>query len=216
MVNVKVCFVELVIGGAMVFYHYDRLSALSPGQKVELSRDYCKLGSQAEGVPVVLSEMFPEGLSMHGYHYLDVFVSESLIGVAGAESLSYALRELPSFQIEWNLELVRRALYPELPSRCQSIFCLESVEEFLDWPELMTGEGQLVEILVPDNGKCITLDSRMLSGGFLKNGDGVLTGSLPADYGQAKRYWSGEVSQAPRFEIVAELPVAVGRVIDRF
>ena len=82
MVNVKVCFVELFIGGAMVFYHYDRLSALSPGQKVELSRDYCKLGSQAEGVPVVLSEMFPEGLSMHGYHYLDVFVSESLIGVA--------------------------------------------------------------------------------------------------------------------------------------
>jgi len=61
----------------MVFYHYDRLSALSPGQKVELSRDYCKLGSQAEGVSVVLSEMFPEGLSMHGYHYLDVFVSEN-------------------------------------------------------------------------------------------------------------------------------------------
>lgn len=46
--------------------------------------------------------------------------------------------------------------------------------------------------------------------------DSVLTGSLPADYGLAKRYWSGEVSQAPRFEIVAELPVVVGRAIDRF
>ena len=65
----------------------------------------------------------------------------------------YALHELPSFQIEWNLELVRRILYPELPSRCQSIFCLNSVEEFQNWPELMVGEGQLVEILAPDNGK---------------------------------------------------------------
>lgn len=166
MVNVKVCFVELVIGGCHSFLSLRSSERFEPRTEGG-TLDRCKLGSRAEGVPVVLSEMFPEGLSMHGYHYLDAFVSESLIGAAGAESLSHALRELPSFQIEWNLELVRRALYPELPSRCQSIFCLESVEEFRDWPELMTGEGQLVEILVPDNGKCVTLDSRMLGGGFL-------------------------------------------------
>lgn len=119
MVNVKVCFVELVIGGCHSFLSLRSSERFEPRTEGG-TLDRCKLGSRAEGVPVVLSEMFPEGLSMHGYHYLDAFVSESLIGAAGAESLSHALRELPSFQIEWNLELVRRALYPELPSRCQS------------------------------------------------------------------------------------------------
>lgn len=200
----------------MIFYHYDRSGALSPGQKVELSREHRELDIRAQGVAAVLSEMFPEGLSRHGRRYLNIFASRSLVGAVDAESLKYALHELPSFQIEWNLELVRRILYPELPSRCQSIFCLNSVEEFQNWPELTTGEGQLVEILVPDNGKYVTLDSQMLRGGYVVLDDGALAGSAPMDYDFARRYWSGELSPAPRLEVVAKLPVVVGRAIDRF
>lgn len=216
MTDAKVCIIELIVGGVVIFYHYDRSGALNPGQKVELSREYSELDVRAEGVAAVLSEMFPEGLSRHGRRYLDIFVSRSMVGAVDAGSLKYALHELPSFQIEWNLELVRRILYPELPSRCQSIFCLNSVEEFQNWPELMVGEGQLVEILVPDNGKYVTLDSQMLRGGFVVLDDGTLAGSSPMGYDFARRYWSGELSPTSRLEVVAELPVVVGRVIGRF
>ena len=62
MTDAKVCIIELIVGGVVIFYHYDRSGALNPGQKVELSREYSELDVRAEGVAAVLSEMFPEGL----------------------------------------------------------------------------------------------------------------------------------------------------------
>ena len=62
----------------------------------------------------------------------------------------------------------------------------------------------------------MTLDSQMLRGGFVVLDDGTLAGSALMGYDFARRYWSGELSPASRLEVVAELPVVVGRVIGRF
>lgn len=198
----------------MILYHYDRLGTLEPGQRLELSRDYSMLGERAEGVPGALSWLFPEGMSRHGFLYMDVFSTGYVAGTESAESLRRQLAEMPSYQIEWNLELVRRIWFPDLPSRCQSLFCLQGTEDFFRWPELRSSQGRLFEVCVPDGGKHAVLDSQMLRGGFVTHDDGVITGSAPLDWLCSKRYWSGEKSWDPRLEVVVELPVTMGRVLE--
>lgn len=198
----------------MILYHYDRRGALESGQRLELSRDYSVLGERAEGVTDALSWLFPEGMSRHGFLYMDVFSTGCAVGAESGESLRWQLANMPSYQIEWSLELVRRIWFPGLPSRCQSIFCLQNTESLSQWPELWSSQGRLFEVDVPDDGRRAVLDSRMLRGGFVTHDDGVITGSAPLDWLCSKRYWSGGKSQDPRLEVVVELPVTIGRVLE--
>lgn len=119
------------------------------------------------------------------------------------------------YQIEWNLELVRRIWFPDLPSRCQSMFCLQKAEGFFQWPELWSPQGRFFEVYVLDGGKHTVCDSQLLRGGFITRDDGSIVGSAPLDWLCVKRYWSGERSLSPRLEVVVELPVTVEEVVGR-
>ena len=99
-------------------------------------------------------------------------------------------------------------------SRFQSIFALESVDEFQSWPELTDGPYRIFEIEVsylPQH-----FDSMWLRGGmtFCSTENNWHFGFSPAKNAEiAFHYWSGDLSDTPRIEYLLSAPVRIGRIV---
>lgn len=200
----------------MGYYHVDRAGSLSVGMELPLLNDFDSPGWSVDGFGSMLESLFPEGISKHGLQYLrpPAYPEESLNDEA----------ELRMRVLEQNLELCRRAAFPDRPSRFQSIFCVESISDLLAWPELLAPGFAIYEIepLPPGastshnpNRAPFRADAAHLAGGCLQTQEGNARGmilmdySLSRDYGNASRYWSGCASPHPKWEWAVPLPVRV-------
>lgn len=201
----------------MKLYHLDRQGTINTTESIRL-QPFNDLAPEVRD-SIFLRE-FLNGISSHGKHYLQTTPSYlrhlCLPGVAPVYIDSASIKEQKIFIdcqiIEVVCEVVRRAYFPQHPSRFTSLFCVEQVEDFLQWPELMSREraenAKIIEVNLPEDTP--KFDSRWLRGGLIFNAEpnNTYMGFLPvAAFDYAYRYWSGEATADPRWEYLVSLPI---------
>lgn len=169
------------------FFHIDRANSLEEGQVLDLGH--------SEAILPAIEERYPDGLSRFGREYSqrDLVELENQWGVVEGEFQGLNMNAVyDSF-----FELVRLSEFSGKPSRFQSIFCwvtLETVRDFIrdysEYPvtvwEIETEKGQKAD------WELLRAES---FGHGLQN---------------AQRYWTGDGTDNPTWEIVIPLPVEVG------
>lgn len=202
----------------MVLYHADRTNSLAEGMSVALQKDY-KLNCEQQ---TVFHEYFPEGLSCHGIQYANDQTSElspllisgpSPIPIVLLSKLATANEELGKNFCEYQFELVRRAFFPHLPSRFQSMFGTAQVGDFSQWRDIGISESTPVYEIYSDSHP-FRFDSSWLRGGLClgpMDAPSYLGFSPSINLNSAMNYWKGLPSSSPRWEYIIPLPAVVGR-----
>lgn len=187
----------------MIVYHVDRSGMLQEEQELILCKDIPDIElPEFEHEPYkfdILQHLFAEGVNpSHTQNYLQSHVS--------------SFDHVNLMQMELYFEFVRRSFFSCRPSRFQSLFALRSLTDLDLWPELcQSSSAQVFEIKCPDT--MFIGDSSFLRGGpvFLPEGMVFYTPSFLFDY--ACRYWAGDTSDTPRWEILIPFPVIIGKRI---
>ncbi len=162
-------------------FHVDRKGALSVGQSLGLRPWGTMSGDMRipdSRVQEHVEWMFPDGLSTHGMNYFfwqNTPVVPPTPGFYDPKQSS----DIRSHGIELIWEYVRRAAFPQLPSRYQSTFCWSSIGE----AEQFAGEiGAAAAPIWRVRGQ-VTFRADM-------NGLAALTAATASR--QAHLYWSGK------------------------
>ena len=124
-----------------------------------------------------------------------------------ADSLAAANGVISQQLIEFTVELVRRQLFPNYPSRLISLFAVQQLSDFEKWGWAGLERARVFQISAPDNLK--RFDARHLRGGITLsiNGAESYCGCLlTAMYDAAVKYWSCEPSADPLWEYLVPLP----------
>lgn len=160
-------------------YMVDRRALLAEGRTVGLVHydDICPLELQAH-----VDTLFPDGVSVHGEQYLLRNASDP---------------KLASPNIEMLFEYVRRACFPSRPSRFQSYFGCETIDQARYFRE--RHGDPLNGIWLVEAERSFTADMH-----FLQRGSSVLVGSY-----FAQQYWQGVASEDPFWEVLLVPPVGV-------
>ena len=128
-------------------------------------------------------------------------------------------KNLNSFFYEIILEYVRKSLYPKLPSRFQCLFANKSIEDALNWINFwQLNECNIVEI---ETDTYYELDSSWFTDNYdtamlntVKNYQGIISPqSIAHKFEEAVKYWSGEISNTPRLEVLIPYPFRIARII---
>lgn len=183
-----------------LFYSVDRRDFYQEGNQLDLTladnfnRPLWNLPgwfSESE-LKTHLIELFPDGLSFHGWQYLlDRHDFEKI----GTSQISYVNHEVT---VELIFEYVRRASYPKLPSRFQSFFAWGSIEEARAFRQNQQPIYQL------ECKQFFKADQKLLTSGVQN-----IAGSLCAH-----KYWSGKATNEPRWEYLLLPPVTVTKRVD--
>lgn len=202
----------------MQLYHQDRAGTLRSGVSINLtSNDQLPVGLRNA---TILNQL-KCGLSQHGLLYLEptCTLEPFIISQHGeiqfpAGSVKKQTDMIGQRILEYGLELVRAAYFPQYPSRFQCLFGLGSLNDFDQWPELTQGvERRIFEISVPDDTP--RFDSSFLRGGlpFGFQGQNYYIAFDPIhSYEFAVKYWSGAASDSPRWEYLIPLPISGDKV----
>lgn len=141
--------------------------------------------------------MYPEGLSKHGIRYL---IETCLIHPQlGSGPPSDFTRISP--MIEAIFEQVRRADFPHLPSRMQSMF---------SWCSLT--DARMFRGDLENNFAIYQVESESAFVGDMNLV--YLSASVIGAYELSMKYWSGEKTKSPLLEAVIPLPVVVGDEVE--
>ncbi|MDN8102609.1 DUF2441 domain-containing protein [Burkholderia multivorans] len=161
------------------YFHVDRRAAFVAGQQVQPRT------LDLNAVPDLathFSELFPHGVSAHGYQYLN---SDVLAG-----------RGEPAIELIW--EYVRRAFFPDKPSRFIATCAWQTLQEAVEFRSVTGAPAAKVWMLEADAG-------------FIADMNLLHAGSSTLRVSQfAHRYWSGlswpaingVVTPAPRWEVL--------------
>lgn len=195
-----------------VFFHIDRNNSLELGDELELDWSFRLGGEEApQAQPEnkqVLQDMYPEGLSRHGFQYASAMIAEDNNAHPPGKSkpiitalptsdpdLSHIFSEPNSTRYEWLFELVRLSEFKSCQSRFQSVFGWQNKPEIEDLKPVQGQDPQLVKLSCDDYHKH---DNSLLK--FTSFSGGLEN---------AKKYWKGYESPDPTWEILMEPPVEV-------
>ncbi|VVY30221.1 Uncharacterised protein [Escherichia coli] len=153
-----------------------------------------------------LNQMYPDGLSNHGRNYL---YNPGPIMDGGDDN-----GEGKALLIGLVFELVRRSHFPEKPSRYQSLFACEQLNEVKQFRALLAKERGDENILTAPIYEVLSWEP-------VHRGDmNLLNGNCPVLelYHRAHLYWSGEPApvkkgkeeEKPFWELLIPLPVVFG------
>lgn len=156
-----------------------------PYQRPLQPKDGCHTGAD---LAALFPQLFPAGLSPHGWQQLTQQFGFLHGNVPGAENFVHY-----ETQLELVLELVRRLEFQGMPSRLQSYFAWEALAE----AEHFRQPGQ--SIFRVRSERAARLDQRWLALGV----QGI------ASWFNARRYWSGEATSQPAWELVMSAPATV-------
>lgn len=174
----------------MYAYHIDRHNSLIEGQTVNLN----KYPSGNAEFTFFAEKMFPQGISQHGYNYMCSTPKNSIQGET-------------SFTImEFELELIRRSFFSNMPSRYQSFFAVESIENIRLWLDIITSPFKVYKIEF-SKSQYEQFDSQLLNLGLL--GYDPLSYSPCLDFSKAFAYWSQQSTPDPRYELLITPPIKV-------
>lgn len=172
----------------MIAYHIDRDNSLHQGQTIQLYEI-------PNNSSLLLEYMFNNKLSNHGLHY----INESLQNVGDNRPAFYAL--------EYELELIRRAYFPQMPSRYQVMFAIDSLDKVYEWNDLFGCNYSIWKIEFPEENHIIR-DSNLLYVPVQEQ-DGKQIFCQHKSFCNAYKYWNGELSDNPRMEVLIKPPVKV-------
>lgn len=183
----------------MDLYTVDRSGLLVPGQRIELDTNPDLSGvryrhTEAERKQF-LNELYPDGLSKHGNHYLGNY------DLVRADNLGHPLAIVPiEPAIELVFELVRKVHFPDQPSRYQSFFAWDNLDRARAFQRFAMPNAPIYEV---EAAGAIRKDMNLLRLGF-SGLDGYLF---------AHRYWREEASDNPDWEYLLQFPVVVGNQV---
>ncbi|WNF23168.1 hypothetical protein [Mesobacillus jeotgali] len=145
------------------FFHLDRRGMLAEGQTlnlkpIEITTDYHDIKEHAH-------ILFPEGVSMHGDFYLNKVIPQD----------SHS---------EWFYEYVRRAGFNQRPSRFQSVFAFETLED-LEKFKIEREIEESIPVFLVECDKFFRADMNLIS----YNPSPLSMSCL------AYNYWSGETNE---------------------
>jgi hypothetical protein len=183
------------------YFYVDRSGVLTEGQELTLHdpRTLPPLPWENLRDPLMelLAELFPDGLTYQGLGYL-YYQNSVLLPNPGQTVLpGPELEGMRSRIIELLFELVRRAEFPERPSRLESVFGWETEEDARQFVASRQDTGQAVIWKV--------------EGDSVFRADMELTRLFTplVSWWLARRYWSGEANpdMPPRWEHLLKPPV---------
>lgn len=211
----------------MLLYHLDRSHSLREGMKINLKQihqEFSDIGSSP------FTNLFIDGLSSFGCNILEckcpmIPVFSNVNGkptFINTDDLFQIKGHVDSKLIEIIFEMVRKLYFSHYPSRFQSLFAVESVEEFFKWPELLQGpvnafslnNYDVYEISTSNNTPFF--DSNWLRGGVSAGFDsGCFYYGIKIDglYDFAYHYWNREFTKEPRMEYLVKLPIKIGKKV---
>jgi hypothetical protein len=188
-------------GGPEMFYSVDRSGLYQTGRALDLWQQDPVLGRpfwrlpdwfEANDLRTHVAELFPDGLSLHGWQYM--VERHDFIRPTNSDALFVN----HNMVVELVFEYVRRAVFPSRRSRFQSFFGWESIE----MARAFRKEGQALYRV--ESSSIFRADQSWLTLG-VQNAIASLS---------AHRYWSGAPSGTPRWEILLAPPVRVMERID--
>ncbi|MBT9807388.1 DUF2441 domain-containing protein [Blautia wexlerae] len=172
----------------MIVYHIDRNNTLKEGLEIQL-----KLLNNSNNFFV--QTLFPDGLSMHGLHYVD-------------ETLQHNQGNLAEYySLEYEYELVRRIYFSKLPSRFQSFFALRNLDQIKQWNDVFSNQDIVWEVEI-ENSFFIERDSNLLRPTLTKeesNNNEILHFSPNNSFYYSYLYWNGARTETPRAELLIPL-----------
>jgi hypothetical protein len=178
-----------------LFYHLDRKGTLSPGSVVTLKPpNYSSLNTVGITIdPTFLASLYPNGLSQHGQYYLiDVGQHTRQQMPQSGEPLAKLSSVLETY---W--ELVRRAEFPDEPSRFESFFAFKTPNEARAFGG---GTGPVYEV---DANVWEEFDFNLLK----------QPTSLALQWIQIRQYWNHGASPNPLWECLVKPPAKILRVV---
>ena len=196
----------------MIFYHIDRTNSLKTGDVINLNK---KINLNEECGSYFLNDFFPDGISKHGEHYLHDFIATPMNNIP-LQSIREINNEIGIYISELSIELIRRCKYPYLPSRFTSLFCLLSLDDLKQWPELKTSNYSIYEIEYDSNDIYIFDASHIKSSFFhIPCIDGKSTYGFSSSivYTTIDNYLSQKISQNPKREVLVPLPITIGKKV---
>ncbi len=179
-----------------IFYHVSRadINGFDKLELIECSTEVfpCTGAWTDEEFRKCIIKMFNGKLSAHGKTY---FYNQFVYNGSGFSVHDSAV-------IEYTYELVRQIHFSKAPSRFQSFFAVESIEDAQKLRnETFSGHGDIYEVECEDFFKA---DMKLLYTGICFAGNQIL----------ANKYWSGESSDNPLWEILMKEPVRIIRKIE--
>jgi len=184
-----------------MFYSVDRSGLYQTGHTLDLwhqdplrGRPFWRLPDwfEADDLRAHVAELFPDGLSLHGWQYM--VERHDFIRPTNSDALFVN----HNMVVELVFEYVRRAVFPSRCSRFQSFFAWESLE----MARAFRKDGQALYRV--ESSSIFRADQSWLTLG-VQNAIASLS---------AHRYWSGAPSGTPRWEILLAPPVRVRERID--
>lgn len=181
----------------MDFYFVDRIGACHAGGRIELQPPKYDFQhptienlQTAPEIAGTLSASFPEGLSLHGQRYL----LEKYVFNQGMVAVSP--------MIELATELIRRWQFPDRPSRMQSFFACETLDSARQFRAQFCQPFHRIFLVQAE--KHFRADMNLLRIGP--------TGGSSLNLLQ--KYWRGEESRSPFWEILLPAPLQLGELVD--
>lgn len=142
----------------------------------------------------LVMELFPDGVSDQGNYYF----------------LSNVPYIDPTINIDWSFEFYRRAKHPTKPSRWQSLFAWQSLNEAIAFRKSNGNPDNHIYEFDTDLSKCHIGDMRLLD-----NPDSALVHTY-----RAELYWQGQTMPnhivpgwLTNWEALVPLPITIGKQI---
>lgn len=214
----------------MKAYHISRRLDLKEGTAIKL-HDSLEVGTQVTDKALselfpsgieknslsieFIKEFFPDGVSSHGINFLRVY-NYSFYEQYSRENIERSNSNLSEAITEYSFELVRRLKYPHIPSRFESLFALENLDDVEKWSELTTGNYKIFEIEL--DPPLFKLDGSFLLSGvyFRRNMNATVDEGFFAEFnwGFSNKYWSSlNNKDMKKPELLIKLPVTLGKEI---
>ncbi|WP_436897734.1 DUF2441 domain-containing protein [Acinetobacter gyllenbergii] len=186
-----------------LYFTVDRLGNANTGNRFELVNDFsttmiCTMEGMLTRPELIvyLNQTYPNGLSRHGIQYL---LNKPLLvnQIEGKNVLPI------SPMVEAIFEQVRRAEFPNLPSRMVCMFGWQSINEALEFANTNHRGSFKIHEVETDGENVFIGDMNLLKTG----------GQVVNSYALARKYWSGEHSSSPILEVLIPLPVTIGKEV---
>lgn len=170
----------------MKLYHVDRQRCLREGNSLYLTKYYPVKGYYGRQVSEYVSELYPDGISDHGFHYL--FDGQYVDWIKEAF-----------------LENMRLHLFPQSLSRFESFFALPAdyVEPFLIKLNIQIEDSNIFEV---ESENCAFYDMNLI--------DKLMLAGVGGAQFFAYQYWAGERSENPLLECLLPFPVTIGNKVN--
>lgn len=171
----------------MIAYRFDRSGSLKENSTLNL-------------IPTGASIEDPT-ISLYGFDFVSAWGNSCYKSLTTPPSVA-SFGSFNSLSIDLQAEAVRKALFPNKPSRFKSIFAVKQLSDFSAWKDILhiNSESSIFEI---ECTSAVELDAYFLRGGI--SSDPFVSDDLLI------KYWSGEKSSSPLPELLIPLPVIVNR-----